>query len=118
MADSGVPARQAMTFPEKLRVLDQAATPRPWMITTYAGGLSFGGRRRAYKGTHPEYGEPWPVPRIEADHDLLVFLRNAAPELVAVLEAVDYELDWCGDQGTGLVQALDALNAKVGRGES
>lgn len=73
---------------EVKRLLDEA-TPRPWGVTHFSGGMSFAGPPRLYAGTDPEYGEPRSV-GTEADYALIVYAVNRLADLEALREVTEH----------------------------
>ncbi len=108
-----------MTFLEKLKELEEKATEGPWRSYRgkgYAGVYSEGedvqiwGREKA--DFTPETFERW-----RRDADMLVLLRNAAPKLIALLEA--FQGHNCAAKSMGSIcpcemcEALAALDEEV-----
>lgn len=74
---------------EELKALEQAATPGPWKqreLICFGEGQSATPMFRLEKDMERPY--PW-----ENDGKLIVILRNLAPELIALVEALEIELD-------------------------
>jgi hypothetical protein len=90
--------------PNELRRLHEAATPGPWTVALDeceehncpAGDLSIPEIERSFHNC--EWAEVKDFPRDEANVDLIVYLRNAVPNILALIEDRD-RLDWIFQHG-------------------
>lgn len=60
------------------------ASPGPWGITRYAGGLSFNGPSHVYGPPNPmsdEPGMPTRIPRTDEDREFIAAARRDVPDL-------------------------------------
>lgn len=93
----------------RLRELANKRTQGEWAITTYAGGLSFGGLKQIYCGTDPEYGEPRKIPSTDADKEYIVAACNALPGLLDELERLEDALSDIEDLADHKEYTLDDM---------
>lgn len=93
-----------MTPIEKLKQLEQAATPGPWQ-TRFLFRAMESARRDPKLLTGGDGSRDW------ADSELMETLRNLATELIGLWEAANAEVDSPEGISPGLLRAIDALNA-------
>ena len=94
---------------EKLKAMEQSATPSPWKVIDYVHLTSDNAKWCLYS-EGPEMCE---------DLDFIIAMRHIAPELIALWETAQAKADRTGStymfvSGNGdIMDALAALNAKA-----
>lgn len=92
-----------MTTPEPrnpdiagLQAAYDASTQGEWRLTTYDGGIRFNikGKKTAYCGTDPNYGEPRRMPDTEADNVFIALAHNEMAALLAYVARLEAALEF------------------------